>query len=234
MQVRDIMSANVITITPDTVVRDIVATLLEHHISGLPVVDRGKVVGMVGEGELVHRHEIGADGERPKSWWERVLGSEPSSAIYVRSHGIRASDIMSREVTSVAANASVAEVASIFEAREVRRLPVLQGDQLVGIVTRTDLVRAVRAARATTDNVGANRTQSDEAIRLRLQTELEKQSWWLSKWCSVLVSNGLVRYTGISDSDIDRQADRVAAENVPGVRGVQDDRLQFTDWQPMM
>ena len=231
MQVRDIMSANVITITPDTVVSDIVATLLEHHISGLPVVDRGQVVGMVGEGELLHRHEIGTEGERARTWWKRLLGSEPGSATYIRSHGVRAGDIMSREVTSVAANASLAEVASIFEAREVRRLPVMEGERLVGIVARADLVRALGA---TTDNPGAARTQSDEAIRLRLQTELEKQSWWLSKWCSVLVSNGLVRYTGISDSDIDRQAARVAAENVPGVRGVQDDRLQFTDWQPMM
>ena len=68
MQVRHIMSANVITITPDTVVRDIVATLLEHHISGLPVVDRGQVVGMVGEGELLHRHEIGTEGERARTW----------------------------------------------------------------------------------------------------------------------------------------------------------------------
>jgi len=234
MQVKDIMSADVITITPDTAVRDIVATLLEHHISGLPVVDWGKLVGMVGEGELVHRHEIGTEGERPKSWWERMLGSESGSAIYVRSHGVRAGDIMNPEMTSVAADDSLSKVASIFEAREVRRLPVLQGEQLVGIVTRTDLVRAVRAVGATADNLAANRTMSDEAIRLRVQTELEKQSWWQSKWCSVLVSNGLVRYTGISDNYIDRQAARVAAENVPGVRGVQDDRLQFTDWQPMM
>ena len=231
MQAKDIMSANVITISPDTAVRDIVATLLEHHISGLPVVDRGRVVGMVGEGELLHRHEIGTEGERPKTWWERLLGSEPGSAIYVRSHGVRAADIMNSDVTSVAADASLAEVASIFESRVVRRLPVMLGEQLVGIVTRADLVRALAA---TTDNHDEARTQSDEAIRLRLQAELEKQSWWQSKWCSVLVSNGLVRYTGISDSDVDRQAARVAAENVPGVRGVQDDRLQFTDWQPMM
>ena len=118
-----------------------------------------------------------------------------------------------------------------FRSREVRRLPVMEGERLVGIVTRADLVRALRA---TTDDPGAAGAQSDEAIRLRLQSELEKQSWWQSKWCSVLVSNGVVRYTGISDGDIDRQAARVAAENVPGVRGVQDDRLQFTDWQPMM
>ena len=231
MQVKDIMSAKVITVTPDAVVRDIVATLLEQHISGLPVVSGGKVVGMVGEGELIHRHEIGTDDERPKSWWERVLGSEPGSAGYVRSHGVRAGDIMNPEVTSVAVDDSLSKVASIFEAREVRRLPVLRGEQLVGIVTRTDLVRAMGA---TTDNLGANGAQSDEAIRLRLQTELEKQPWWHSKWCSVFVCNGLVRYTGISDSDVDRQAARVAAENVPGVRAVQDDRLQFTDWQPMM
>src|SRR6185369_13982573 len=125
MQVKDIMSANVITITPDTAVRDIVATLLEQHISGLPVVDGGKVVGMVGEGELVHRHEIGTEGERPKSWWERVLGTEPGSAIYVRSHGVRGGDIMSQEVTSVAVEDPLSKVASIFESREVRRLPVL-------------------------------------------------------------------------------------------------------------
>jgi CBS domain-containing protein len=231
MQVRDIMSSNVVTITPDVVVRDIVATLLEHHISGLPVVDRGRVVGMVGEGELLHRHEIGTEDQNAKTWWERLLGSEPASAIYVRSHGVRAGDIMNREVTSIAANASLAEVASVFEAREVRRLPVMEGERLVGIVTRADLVRALRA---TVDNPAAAAAQSDEAIRLRLQSELERQSWWQSKWCSVLVSNGVVKYTGISDSDIDRQAARVAAENVPGVRGVQDDRLQFTDWQPMV
>lgn len=231
MQARDIMSVNVITITPDTVVRDLVAILLEHHISGLPVVDAGRIVGMVGEGELLHRHEIETEAERPKTWWERLLGSEPGSALYVRSHGVRAGDIMNSDVTSVAADASLAEVASIFESREIRRLPVMLGEQLVGIVTRADLVRVLAA---TTDHRDEARTQSDETIRLRLQTELEKQSWWHSRWCSVFVSNGLVRYAGISDSDIDRQAARVAAENVPGVRGVQDDRLQFTDWQPMM
>jgi CBS domain-containing protein len=230
MQAKDIMSANVITISPDTHVGEIVRILLGHHISGLPVVDQGRVVGMVGEGELLHRHEIGTEGERPKTWWERLLGSEPGSAIYVRSHGVRAGDIMNRDVTSVDADASLAEVASIFEAREVRRLPVMLREQLVGIVTRADLVSALAAAN---DNPPETRTQSDEAIRLRLQAELEKQSWWPSKWCSVQVSNGFVRYTGISDSDIDRQAARVAAENVPGVRGVQDDRLQFTDLQPM-
>lgn len=231
MQAKDIMSANVITISPDTAVRDIVATLLEHHISGLPVVDRGRVVGMVGEGELLHRHEIGTEGERPKTWWERLLGSEPGSAIYVRSHGVRAGDIMNSDVTSVAADASLAEVTSILDSREVRRLPVMQGKSLVGILTRADLVRALAA---TPDSLDSAETSPDEAIRLRLQTDLEKQSWWQSKWCSVFVSNGVVRYTGISDSYIDRQAARVAAENVPGVRGVQDDRLQFTDWQPMM
>lgn len=138
---------------------------------------------------------------------------------------------MSPEVTSVSADAPLTEVASIFEAREVRRLPVLQRDELVGIVTRADLVRALAA---TPDTANAAASHSDEAIRLRLQNELQSQPWWPSKWCSVLVSDGLVRYTGISEGYIDRQAARVAAENVPGVRGVQDDRLQFTDWQPMV
>lgn len=231
MQVKDVMSANVITITPDTAVRDIVATLLAHHIGGLPVVDRGRVVGMVGEGELLHRHEIGTQRERSKTWWERVLGSEPGSAFYVKSHGVRAGDIMNPEVTSVTVDISLSEVAAIFEAREIRRLPVMREEVLVGIVTRADLVRALAA---TTDSTGTAESQTDEAIRSSLQTELERQSWWQSKWCSVLVSDGLVRYTGISDSDIDRQAARVAAENIPGVHGVQDDRLQFTDWQPML
>jgi CBS domain-containing protein len=167
------MSANVITITPDTVVGDIVATLLEHHISALPVIEQGRIVGMVGAGELLHRHESGTEGEPARTWCERLIGSEPGSAIYVRSHGVRADDIKSQQVTEVAANASLEQVASFFEAREVRRLLVMEGEQLVGIVTRADLVKALGA---TTAISRAARTQSDEAIRLRLQTEPEKQS----------------------------------------------------------
>jgi CBS domain-containing protein len=231
MEVKDVMSANVITIGPDTAVREIVATLLAHHIGGLPVIDRGRVVGMVGEGELVHRHEIGTEGQAPSTWWERLLGKAPQSAIYVRSHGVRAGDIMNPEVTSVTVDTTLGDVATLFERREIRRLAVLRGDVLVGIVTRADLVRALAAASGLPCEA---RARTDDAIRRSLQSELERQPWWPSKWCSVAVSRGRVRYTGISDSDIDRQAARVAAENIPGVQGVQDDRLQFTDWQPMV
>ena len=232
MNAREVMSAPVVTVHPFVTVRDIVATLIDQHISGVPVVEDGEVLGMVGEGDLVHRYEIGTeDWLAHRTWWQRLVGSDLAAGEYVKSHGGRARDIMSRDLTPIAEETPVARIASIFEARHVRRLPVLRGPQLVGIVTRTDLVRALAAKTRSVDTSVAN---TDEAIRLQLVAELEKQSWWQAKWCSVLVNDGIVRYRGIYERESDRLAARVAAENVPGVRFVEDNRRSSAELQPMM
>ena len=78
MKAKDIMTTPVVTITPDTSVREIAALLLERRISAVPVVEGGQLVGLVSEGDLLHRHEIGTDRGWPaRSWWLGLIGSEP-------------------------------------------------------------------------------------------------------------------------------------------------------------
>jgi CBS domain-containing protein len=231
MNARDIMTAPVITITPDTPVREIVALLLAHHISGVPVVANERVIGMVNESDLLHRHEIGTDGEPPpESWWKRFMQRDQLPSEYVKSHARQAKDIMTRELISITEDTPLRQISSIFETRRIRRLGVLRGERLVGIVTRADLVQALAQA----PDPEIPRSQSDEAIRVRLLAELEQQPWWRPGWSAVHVRDGVVYYKGLLENEDERNAARIAAENVPGVRGVEDERMQAALWQPML
>jgi CBS domain-containing protein len=227
MKASDVMTTPVVTISPDTTVREVAALLLDRRISGVPVVDAGRVVGIVSEGDLLRRQEIGTGRERAGgSWWLRLFRDDPSPADYVKSHGGRASDIMTREVITVTEETPIGEIAEIFAARGVKRVPVLRGERLVGIVSRADLVQALamtpRAAKQP-------RAQGDHAIRRRLLAELERQGWWRPSGSSVIVTDGVVHYWGLLDSQDEKDAARIAAENVPGVRGVEDHRLRYAD-----
>jgi CBS domain-containing protein len=232
MNAKDIMTTPVVTVTPDTLVDEVAELLLGHRISGVPVVVDGEVVGMVNEGDLLQRHEIGTDGNTPaRSWWQRLIERDRFPADYVKSHARKAKDLMSRHVVSVAENTPARQLASVFAARHIRRIPVLRDKQLVGIVTRADLIRALAL---TMREIEVPRAQSDEAIRVRLLRELEQQRWWRPEWSALYVQDGVVHYRGLIRSDDERQAARVAAENVPGVRGVEDDRMSGAAWQPMI
>lgn len=233
METRDIMTTPVITVEPNTTLHEVVNLLLTHRIGGVPVVEHGQVVGVVGKGDLLHRHEIGTDGEADqRTWWQRLTQSDPAPAAYVRSHGVHVRDVMSRDVVSVEEGATLSEVAALFEDRRIRRLPVLRTGQLIGLVTRADLIRALASTEGSP--LAQHLAPSDEAIRLRLTEELGRQSWWSDNWSNVLVQDGVVRYVGLVHSEADRQAARIAAENIPGVRGIEDRRILQEEWQPML
>lgn len=231
MKVSDIMTAPVVTITLDTPVHEIAALLLEHHISGVPVVENGRVVGLVNEFELLRRHEIGTEGSAPeKSWWTHLIERDPRPIEYVKSHAQQAKDFMTRQVISVTEDTPVQQIASIFAARDVRRIIVLRQQQLVGILTRANLVQALALNAQASP---APRVQSDEGIRVRLLSELEAQSWWRPGQSTAFVRDGVVHYQGLVENEDERRAARIAAENVPGVRGVEDTRTQWNAWQSM-
>ena len=231
MNASDIMTASVVSITPDTPVHEIAALLLDRHISGVPVVENGRVLGLVNEFELLRRSEIGTDGSVPeKSWWMQLLQRDSRPIEYVKSHAQHAKDFMTRQVVSVTEDTPVQKIASIFAARSVRRIVVLREQQLVGIITRADLVQAL--AQKSQDRP-APRTQSDESIRLRLLSELESQSWWRPSQSALSVLNGVVHYRGLIESEDEQTAARIAAENVPGVLGVEDTRTQWIPLQGM-
>ena len=221
MKASDIMTSPVITVNPQTRVRHIAALLLRHGISALPVVERGRLVGIVSEADLLHRHELGTEARSSGSWWLRLLSADHSIDDYVKSHATRARDIMTAKVVCVSPDTPLGEIAGVLEKRGVRRVPVIEHGRLVGIVSRSDLVRALAAKARGTDAAST----SDGAIRDRLSKELARRGWWVATTSSIVVTDGVVHYFGMVDNDRQRRAARVAAESVPGVRAVRDHRI---------
>lgn len=227
MKAKDIMTSKVITVTSGSSVSEIARLLFERCISALPVVDGERLVGIVSEGDLLHRYEIGTDcalGGDP--WWMRLFSADRSPEEYVKSHARYARDIMTRDVATVASDAPLAEIATLLEKRRIKRVPVVDDGRLVGIVSRSDLVHAlVAATRARSDADPI----ADETIRAMLMAELRRQAWWRKDFASVTVEQGVVTFAGLIETEKERIAARVAAETVPGVRSVVDDRIAYRD-----
>jgi len=217
MFVRDVMVAPVITVGPSATVQEVAKLFLDRRISAVPVLDdRGKLVGIVSEGDLLHRVEAGT--ERQRSWWLRALiHSDVLADEYVKSHGRKVSDVMTRDVITAAPETPLHEVASLMEKNAIRRVPILEHGQLVGIVSRANLLQAVASARQSLDV-----TPSDNAIRTRILASLKKEQWAHTGLLNVTVANGVVDLWGLAESEAERRAIRIAAEAAPGVAAVHD------------
>ncbi len=221
MQAKDVMTTRVVTVGPETTVREIAGVLHEKGISAVPVVDDdGALLGIVSEGDLIHRHEIGTERKRG-SWWLRLLcGTESLAVDYVKSHGMHARDVMTRDVITVSESASLVDVAEILETKRVKRVPVLRDGALVGIVSRANLVQAL-ASRP--ERAPEQASDDDATIRGNVMGILDSEPW-NGPWTTVIVSNGNVDLYGTFETEAERDASRVAAENVPGVAAVNDHR----------
>ncbi len=215
----DIMTREVVTVGPDTDVSDIVAAMLKHRISAVPVVRDGAVVGIISEGDLLRRAETGTEAKRSR-WLEIFTPTQTLAADYVRSHARKASEIMTEGVVTVAFDAPIAEIARVLETRGIKRVPVVQGGKLVGIVSRANLLQAL-ASRL--DPPPAAARADDRQIHDALHAEIRKQSWGpLLVQCNLVVEAGVVHIWGTMASESDRKAVIVAAENTPGVKQVVD------------
>lgn len=217
MRAKDVMTPKVITVSPETSVRDIAALFLKHRISGVPVINgTDAVLGMVSEGDLVHRPELGT--ARHRSWWLRMFsGAEEEARSYVKIHGNRAADVMTHEVVAVVEDSSLAEIAETLEHHHIKRVPVLRDGRLVGIVSRADLLRGLAARRP---DMGSSTLPDDRTIRERLLDELADIGMPSLPYVRVVVSEGVVHLWGFVDSGDELRALRVVAESVPGVRSI--------------
>ena len=217
MQASDVMSRNVVSARPDMPVAEAIGLMLDRGISGLPVVAaNGSVVGILTEGDLLRRSETDTQKRRPR-WLELLLGPGRLAGEYVRAHGRVVGELMTRDVVAVAEDAPLEEVVRLMEEHRIKRLPVLRGDQLVGIVSRADLLRALRHSLA-----GAPAAAGDDAIRERVLAEIARSAWAPREGISVAVAGGVVDIGGVIFDEKQREAMVVAAENVPGVKAVHD------------
>jgi CBS domain-containing protein len=219
MQASDVMTATVISVKPEMSVRDAARVLAEHRISGAPVVDaRGRVVGMISEGDLLHRTELGTLTEGRRSWWLDLISADHDAANYIKAHGRTVQDVMTAEVTSIGEATSLSDVATVLESRHVKRVPVLRDGQLVGIVSRANLVQALASI---TDEPGGDASPSDRDIRAMLMGELAGHKWAFAGR-NIVVRDGVVHLWGSSWSTDSLRAMCVAAESIPGVKRVED------------
>lgn len=224
MQAAEVMTKTLVSVRDDATVQEAIHLMLDRRISGLPVVDAdGHIVGIVTEGDLLRRSETGTERQRPR-WLEFLMGPGRLSGEYVRSHTRKVGDIMTRDVAAVPATADLGQIVEIMERRGVKRVPVVEGDRLVGIVSRADLLRAL-VARLDQQPEPAG---DDAAIREQVLAELDAAKWAPRAGITIAVSDGVVVFEGVVSDDQERAALRVAAENVPGVKRVVD-RLVWID-----
>jgi len=217
MKARDVMVSPVITVKPSSSVKEVATTLLERRISAVPVVDdQGKLVGIISEGDLMHRSEAGT--ERQRSWWLLGwTGDETLAAEYVKAHARKVADVMTRNVITATPETPLHEIAALLERNSIKRVPIVKDGQLVGIVSRANLIQAVASTRKELEI-----TLSDTTIRDKLLAHLTSQEWAHTSLLNVTVSGGVVNLWGITNSDAERMAIRVAAESAPGVCDVND------------
>jgi CBS domain-containing protein len=218
MKASDIMSRNIISVGRDATIAEAIRLMLDNQISGLPVIDAaGKVVGILTEGDLLRRSETGTERHRPR-WLEILMGPGRLAGEYVRTHGRKVDEIMTRDLVSVTPDTPLDEIVALMERRRIKRVPVLDGDAPVGIVSRADLLRAL--ARSLEEQPVA--VAGDDEIRERILAELASASWVPRDGLAITVTDGIVGLDGVILDEKEREALRVAAENVPGVRAVED------------
>jgi CBS-domain-containing membrane protein len=220
MLARDVMVAPVITVKPSTTVKEVAELFLEKRISAAPVLDsQQKLVGVVSEGDLLHRVEAGT--ERRRSWWLKgLIGDDTLAAEYVKSHGLKVSDVMTRSVVAAAPETPLHEIATLMEKNAIKRVPILENGKLVGIVSRANLIQAVATARKLLDI-----PLSDTTIRENIMSHLKKQPWAHTTMLNVTVNAGVVDLWGIAESAAERKAIKVAAESALGVCAVNDNLI---------
>jgi CBS domain-containing protein len=216
MQVRDVMTPDVISMTAKDTVLEAARMMLQNRISGLPVVDAsGRLVGMVTEGDFLRRGEIGTERQRPK-WLEILLGPGRMADEYVRSSGRKIEDVMTSDPVTVSEEDSLETVVELMERRHIKRLPVLRDGKMVGIVSRANLMHALDSLARDIETPAGG----DAAIRDRILAAVAKQPW--APRINVVVKNGVVELWGTITDERERQGCIVTAENVAGVREVHD------------
>jgi CBS domain-containing protein len=218
MNAEHVMTRDVISIDPDATVLQAARLMLQHHISGLPVIDKdGNLVGVLSEGDFLRRRETKTERRRSR-WLEFLMGPGRIAAEYSHSHGSKVSEVMTPEVQTVDEVTPIEDIVDLMERRRIKRVPVVCGGQVVGIVTRSNLMHAmVSLAR------GAQPAAKDDAaIREHLLAEIQKEQWAPAATANVVVHDGVVELWGVIVDERQREALKIAAENVPGVKAVKD------------
>lgn len=224
MKVREVMTPLAVTIRPDASVLDAASLMARHHISGLPVVDDNeRLVGMISDSDFLHRAELGTEIKR-SGWGNFVAGPEKQAVEYVQSHGRKVSELMTEYPVTVADTEELDVAIKLMEQKQLRRLPVMVDGKIVGILSRANLVQTLATIVRGVPQIAL----SDQQIREKVLAELAKISWAFERFVNVTVKDGAVDLWGSYTVFKQDEAAVTAAENVPGVKAV-NNHLSWVD-----
>jgi CBS domain-containing protein len=217
MRAHQIMTRRVVTVGPDAPIVEAAGIMLQNHVSGLPVVNAGgKLVGIVSEGDFIRRAEIGTQRKRGR-WLKFLLGPGSAATDFVHERGRKVGEVMTPEPFTVTEDTLLEDIVQLMEKNNVKRLPVMRGDQIAGIVSRSNLLQAVAGlAREVPDP-----TADDDHLRDRITATMAKNDW-MPFGLNVVVCNGVVHLNGVITEERSRKAAIIAAETVAGVKKVHD------------
>jgi CBS domain-containing protein len=224
MKAKDVMTHSVVTIAPEATIREAIKQMIEHHISGLPVVDEDVgLVGMLTEGDLVRRTETGTEAPR-RRWVELLLGPGASADEYARSHGRQVCDVMSCDVVTVDRDTQVRDIVRLMEQHSIKRVPVVDGKRVVGIISRANLIAALSEKL----ELAARKPMGDDEIERRIVAQMKREPWCPWRSVTVVVHDGWVRLEGTLFDERQRKALHVLVAAVTGVKGI-DDQLAYIE-----
>jgi CBS domain-containing protein len=224
MLVENLMTINPVTVTLETTLGDAAKIMLDQHFSGLPVVDAsGKLVGIITEGDLLRRPELGTMGE-PASWLMAFITPGRLANDYAHTHARHVREAMTADVITITRDTPLAEVAAVMLRRHIKRLPVMDADRVVGIVSRSDLLRALAPQLLKTET----QHPAPEEIKRSIIDTIKKENWAPKSGIRVVVAGDIVTLEGAVFSEGERKAVFVIAENAVGVKRVIDN-LVYTD-----
>jgi len=225
MRAHQIMTKDVITVAPHTTIEEAAKIMLHAHISGLPVMaEGGRLVGIVSESDFMRRGEIGTGRKRP-AWLQFFVGPEKAAAEFVHDRGRKVEDVMTQHPITVSEETPLEELVLLMEKNNIKRLPVMNGKTLTGIVTRSNLLQAV----ASIAHEIPDPTADDDHIRDRIIRAVKRTDWRPIGF-EVTVRNGVAHLHGIITTGGARQATIVAAENTSGVQQVHDHLYSVDTW----
>jgi CBS domain-containing protein len=221
MKASDVMVSTVVTVDQNASVQEVADLMLRNRISAVPVVGvGGQLVGIVSEGDLINRPE--SQTVHRKRWWlEAIASKEAQAASYVKSHSRKVSDVMTRDVITASPETTVADVAALLERKGIKRVPIMEGGKIVGIVSRANLLQGLASMR----EMELQTPPDDSSIHDGVMRRLTKERWARPSLLNVSVHDGVVDLRGLVESQTEKDAVHVLAEIAPGVRAVNDNLI---------
>ena len=221
IRARNIMSTTLITVEPSTTVREVIRLLLDHRVSGVPVCDGETVVGIISAGDLILRERVYRQRGGMAFLAQQLFEDHERQAIEFRkAHGLVASDVMSQPVQTVLPGTPVEEIAHIMTERHIKRLPVVNNGRLIGIVSRSDVLRAAYERLISLDG-DHNGPRSDQEIVDALIETLHNEPWAEVGHLRPTCIEGVLTLEGEVESAAERDAIEIAARGISGVGEVQ-------------